>query len=234
MARALAAAEKFLAIELHPAVYVSFFAINLCLLFAYREYSGANAEDRHHTVASVTASAPVKADQSVQILALNEASISQSALPSAFHRHKVEKQVAESDDTTPAPVRKAVLPTPIAIESSGAVLAAVTEKPAKTKKKSRRKSYSNGLVPPPPPGVDVVPPPPDAPSLFIGGIKGGMNSFLVPPPPPMMLASSESSFDFSQVPSSSSGRRSHKSSRPGNDRARTVTHGNFKRIIVSR
>jgi hypothetical protein len=46
-ARLLRTVERFVSIEMHPAIYISFVAINLCLVFVYREMSPP-AQSLHH------------------------------------------------------------------------------------------------------------------------------------------------------------------------------------------
>lgn len=215
--RTLRVTKRFVAIELHPAVYVSFVAVNLCVLLAYqahRSTGDAQATISHLQIHSLD----LRHDDFDLKPSVKEVSV--VAAPQALVSEPVSEAVSEPVAT--------VQPKP-----PGAVLAAVPVKskpvavPGKAKKKKR--AYS-GLVPPPPPGVAVVPPPPDAPSLFIAG--AGAQAFLVAPPPPMVL---DEAFDYPSTGLRKSvSRRSGHSAHEGAQRSRTVTHGNYKRVIVSR
>lgn len=240
--------KKFVAIELHPAIYVSFVAINLCLVFVYREMTTPShvVESTEPPFASSRLDDHHGLRPSVDVPVLNR--VDATALDGSVADDLAVEHVAVKKDTnvaksTASPeevAAPAVVASVAALKSSGAAIAATPEKAAKPKKK---KSHYNGLVPPPPPGVMVVPPPPDAPSLFIGGSAGKVG-FLVPPPPPMVFSdNSFSDFSGSGDPYMSTGGRSFRKTNAAhrthgdfrnNDRAKTVTRGSYKQVIVSR
>jgi hypothetical protein len=224
--------ERFVCIDMHPAVYISFIAINLCLVFLYREFVPAAKSMQHETVISAGDSTPEKLhDQRLNDIASTHMPGDRGELPSVMQamikplseRVKAKEAVEVVVKSETENIEKSVKSTP---KSSGAALAAVPPQSEKPRKKTKR--LSRGLVPPPPPGVLVVPPPPDAPSIYAHMDR---NSLLSAVPPPMVFDDS-----FSVTTSS----RSHKGSvhsygkRYGNDRSRTVHNGTCQQVIVSR
>lgn len=231
--------ERFVAIELHPAVYVSFVAINLCLVFAYRE----SITGSHHQEHVPTSFASSRLDDPKGLRPdMSEANFGTASARLLAGETLTDVNadiplVAQTNTEHPVVVKDGTIASPqtakieAIAKSSGAALAAEPAKTLPKPKKRTKRSYS-GLVPPPPPGVMVVPPPPNAPSLFSAG-SAGKFGFLVPPPPPMVFDSVAS--DFSE---SVSFRKTthHRNSGEikNNDRARTVHRGNYKQVIVSR
>jgi hypothetical protein len=224
--------ERFVGLELHPAIYVSFVAINLCVVFVYREMNTA-----HHVVSVSPSFAGSRLDDHhglrpnmahVELMKTDARLIAANVATTVF-----DPNAKVNDTALDGSLAAALVPAkPVEVlKSSGAAIAAAPEKAPRPRKKSRR-SYS-GLVPPPPPGVLVVPPPPDAPSLFVGG-SAGKFSFLVPPPPPMVLDEFSSAEPSHRVGARKTSAHRHYGDRRDNDRARTVTRGNYKHVIVSR
>jgi len=222
VAKAFRIAERFAKIELHPAVYVSFIAINICFAFAYQ----LSVHNQHSSTVAEASVLPVHGidlkHESFDLKPKSELLAVKPVEEKPVAKPEAEEKVIEKLET----------------KSSGAALAAVPLKEKSTAPKPKKKisrRMSNGLVPPPPPGVLVIPPPPDAPSFFAGAHATGKHSFLVPPPPPMVL---DDSFDYSGSSKShktASRRSRHNYASPRDDgRARTVTHGNYQRVIVSR
>ncbi len=224
--------ERFVCIEMHPAVYISFIAINLCLVFLYREFALPANSMHHETLVSASDSTPEKLqEQRLTDIASTHMPGDRGELPSVMQamikpvseRVKAKEAVAVMVKTETGTNEKSVKSTP---KYSGAALAAVPPQIEKPRKKTKR--VSRGLVPPPPPGVLVVPPPPDAPSIYAHMDR---NSLLSAVPPPMVFDDS-----FSVTTNS----RSHRGSvhsygkRYGNDRSRTVHNGTCQQVIVSR
>ncbi|MDZ4836553.1 MAG: hypothetical protein SGJ27_22480 [Candidatus Melainabacteria bacterium] len=240
-ARLLRTVERFVRIEMHPSVYVSVVAINLCLVFAYREFAPIVDSSHHHqTVASeVQHHDPDKTESDK--LASNFLPGDRNELPTMIQamvkpvseRLALEARVKKAESSSEsevadAPVAKEVESAkPAQLKSAGAALAAVPEKISKPRKKSKR--MSRGLVPPPPPGVCVVPPPPNAPSLYAGHMDP--SSFLVAPPPPMVL---DESFSIATNSRSHKGSVHNYGKKFGNERSRTVHNGTCQQVIVSR
>lgn len=230
VARILQTAERFVKIEMHPAVYISVVAVNLCMVFVYRELSTPVVQhEKRRSIAS-----PMDRHDTIKM-----------ANAELIDTQWIEKLPAIARPNTLPELEK---PEPrleiIANKSAGAALAVVPAKTqakpqAKPRKKSRRSSSFNGLVPPPPPGVMVVPPPPDAPSLFaaVAGKPSLLVPLPVPAPPPMVLGGD---CDYPQAQAAPRVAHSRKSGhsdygdRFNGDRSKTVTHGNYKRVIVSR
>lgn len=230
-----------MAIELHPGVYVSFIAINLCLLFAYREIVRVPHQQEPIPWNSAHARADVFSDGKqfgFPSLGLSDGSQSQTVErtePTRTQMSKVETTI-ESSRLAELPKQIQALKDnslDVSPSTAGAALAAVSEKPTpkRVAQKKVRKSH-NGLIPPPPPGVMVVPPPPDAPSLFAAGTAGKFG-FLVPPPPPMVFDSigGDSAFQTSYRKTT---RQTSDGQFKNNERAKTVHRGSFKQVIVSR
>ena len=237
----LKTAERFLKIELHPAVYVSFVALNLCLVFVYREM----AVGQHHQENLPLSFASSRLDDPKGLRPdTSEAdfSIASARLLAQKQSEKIRPVIAnsktgdvsEKHDLTPADVSTAPKVSEIVIAaslSSGAALAAVSEASAPKPRKKSKRPY-NGLIPPPPPGVMVVPPPPDAPSFFAAG-SAGKFGFLVPPPPPMVFDSLSSEFP-ERITFRKATRHRENGDFKNNERAKTVHRGNYKQVIVSR
>lgn len=233
VARLLGTIERFVSIDMHPSVYVSFIAINICLVFVYREFSPP-PQSKHQTSAVALADdvpGKTKLEENDK-LACSLLPGDRGELPSMIQAmvkpiSERQKQDSNKDEASETQEEKAPAAGAASIaKSSGAALAAVPERVSKPKKKTKR--TGRGLVPPPPPGVLVVPPPPDAPSIYS---HLGSSSFLTAVPPPMVLDES-----YSVVSQS----RTHKGSvhnygkRFGKDRSRTVNNGTCQQVIVSR
>lgn len=231
-ARLLRTVERFVSIDMHPSVYISFVAINLCLVFVYRELTLPVASLHHESVVATPAStSPPKKNKLASSLLPGDRgelpSMIQAMVKPVSERQKDEAIIAkiesqsEKASTVTAPSVK-----PVQAKSSGAALAAVPEKIEKPRKKTKR--IGRGLVPPPPPGVFVVPPPPDAPSLYSHLDTG---SFMVAAPPPMVL---DDSFSVSSQTRTHKGSVHNYGKRFGNERSKTVRNGNIQQVIVSR
>lgn len=220
--------ERFVSIDMHPSVYISFVAINLCLVFVYREFSLPVESTRHETVV-VAAENSVEPKLASSLLPGDKGELPtmiQAMVKPQSERQKREAIIGKIENQDKEPVEKTPsLKSPQA-KSSGAALAAVPPKVDKPRKKSKRSS--RGLVPPPPPGVFVVPPPPDAPSLY-SHLDAG--SFMVAAPPPMVL---DDSFSVSTQTRSHRGSIHNYGKRFGNERSKTVHNGNVQQVIVSR
>ena len=221
--------QRFVSIDMHPSVYISFVAINLCLVFLYREFSPP-VESTHHESVVIAADTAEKNELASNLLPGDRGELPtmiQAMVKPASERQKQEAISAKIENRQTEKVEeKATAIKPQENKSSGAALAAVPEKLTKPKKKSKRSG--RGLVPPPPPGVFVVPPPPDAPSLYS---HLDSSSFLVAAPPPMVL---DDSFSVSTQSRSHRGSVHNYGKRFGNERSKTVRNGNIQQVIVSR
>jgi hypothetical protein len=237
------------AIELHPAVYVSFIALNLCVVFAYREF----IQDPHQQISASAASATSSMNVSHSLgesgtglsspLALAEkeqpsikALGDQSEAVSHTHQLSASKSSLCSDESLEASSKLVPDAKPLACRSTpstaGAALASVPQKSTLGPHPKKAKRLRSGLIPPPPPGVMVVPPPPDAPPLISAGSHGKFG-FLVPPPPPMVFDSP--SFEtFGQTGYRKKSPHEISGEFKNNNRARMVHRGEYKQVIVSR